>query len=556
MLDCYLTLVYLVYRIIKTLTMILTSSRLTLIATLFIVLCANVLFWSTFTPKLDLSSIKGWSTLIALALLMIWILATILLPLGFKYLLKPLIILFLFISAVVSYFQNEMGVVINEAMVQSLFETNTKEATEFLSIKYFIYLIILGAIPSYIIYKLPIKYYGFWRDWGYRLLTWLVLTAVTIIVVWFSYKDIALIFRENQDLRPKLNPYYAINSTIKYFYNTANAAPENPEIIAEDATLTTPQKAKKTVVLFVLGETARRDHFSLAGYERQTNPELSNIPDVVFFKDVWSCGTATAESLPCIYSHLGQTNFSVRKAWQYQNVLDVLKRTGITNYWRDNNTGCKGICKRINNEDADTLAKTYPNFCTDGECYDEILLQGLTDKIQQSTGDVLFVLHQKGSHGPAYYQRYPQAFARFTPECKDNAPQNCERETIINAYDNTILYTDYVLKQAIAYLKQHEAEFNSVLVYVSDHGESLGENGIYLHGLPYMIAPDAQKQVPMLLWFSQGYRSSFPSKMSCAQTKVNERLSHDNVFHTLLGLFEVKTNLYHPELDISTCSNH
>lgn len=533
----------------------LTSSHLIIFSTLFIVIVANLLFWNTLIPKLDLGSVKGWGALLAFAMLMIWILASILLLLGMRFLLKPLIIFLLITSAVVSYFQNEMGVVINEAMVQSLFETNTKEATEFLSLKYFLYLIGLGLVPAFIIYKLPVQYKPFWRDFGSRLLTWLGLTIITVLVLWLNYKDISLIARENHDLRPKLNPYYAISSTFKYFYNTAYAAPENPDPIAEDATAA-QAKNKKTVVLFVLGETARRDHFSLAGYERNTNPELSQYADLLFFKDVWSCGTATAESLPCIYSHLGQRDFSVRKSWQYQNVLDVLKRTGITNYWRDNNTGCKGICKRINNEDADVLAKTYPNFCVNGECYDEILLQGLTDKIQQNTGDVLFVLHQKGSHGPAYYQRYPQNFARFTPECKDNAPQNCPREDIVNAYDNTILYTDYVLKQAIEYLKQHESEFNSILFYVSDHGESLGENGIYLHGLPYMIAPDVQKQVPMLMWFSQGYRASYPTKMSCAQTRTAERLSHDNVFHTLLGLFDVKTNIYKPTLDVSTCNHN
>lgn len=530
-----------------------TSSRLILLVTIFIVISANLIFWNKLLPLLDLATLQGWSTLLGFFALLVWILASLLLLLGMKYLLKPILVLILLISAVVSYFQNEMGVIINEAMIQSLLETNTKEATEFLSLKYFIYLIGLGLIPAIIIIWLPIKTTGFWRDWLQRLGTWLILTLVTLIIVWFSYKDLALIGREQRDLRMNLNPYYTLSSTFRYFYNTAYGVPKVLTPIAEDAQLQSTHTRKKTVVLFVLGETARRDHFSLAGYERETNPELKQYTDLIFYQDVWSCGTATAESLPCIYSHLLQTNFSVRKAWQYQNITDVLKHTGISGYWRDNNTGCKGVCNRIHNESAEDLAKAYPQFCNKGECYDEILLQGLTEKIQAAPKDTFIVLHQKGSHGPAYYQRYPQAFARFTPECKDNAPQNCERSTIVNAYDNTILYTDYVLKQAIEYLKQHESEFNSVLFYVSDHGESLGENGIYLHGLPYMIAPDAQKQIPMLLWFSAGYKTQYPNKVQCAAAKTQQRLSHDNVFHTLLGLFSITTTAYQPELDLAAC---
>ncbi|WP_020560183.1 phosphoethanolamine transferase [Thiofilum flexile] len=531
----------------------LTSSRLILLVTLFIVITANLIFWNKLLPLTSLNTLQGSSTLLGFFALLIWILASLPLLLGMKYLLKPILILILIISAVVSYFQNEMGVIINESMIQSLLETNTKEATEFLSLKYFTYLIGLGLIPAALVIWVPLKATPFWRDWLSRLGTWLLLTIITAIIVWFSYKDLALIGREQRDLRMNLNPYYAINSTFRYFYNTAYGAPKVLTPIAADAQLINPNKSKKNVVLFILGETARRDHFSLAGYARETNPELAKYNDLIFYQDVWACGTATAESLPCIYSHLNHNDFSVREAWQFQNITDVLKRTGISGYWRDNNTGCKGVCSRINNEEADNLAKAYPQFCDKGECYDEILLQGLTEKINASPNDVFITLHQKGSHGPAYYQRYPQPFARFTPECKDNAPQNCERNTIINAYDNTILYTDYVLKQAIEYLKQHEDEFNSVLFYVSDHGESLGENGIYLHGLPYLIAPDAQKQVPMLLWFSKGYRDLYPNKVECAAAKTKQRLSHDYVFHTLLGLFDIKTTAYQANLDLVTC---
>jgi lipid A ethanolaminephosphotransferase len=161
---------------------------------------------------------------------------------------------------------------------------------------------------------------------------------------------------------------------------------------------------------------------------------------------------------------------------------------------------------------------------------------------------MFIILHQKGSHGPSYYKRSPKNFKLFLPECTKDNVQDCDQQSIINAYDNTIVYTDYVLAKLIDLLKVQQ--YSTAMLYVSDHGESLGENNIYLHGLPYAFAPRQQTHVPMIFWASDRFlleKSIEPAKL--AQTSSG-RFSHDNLFHSVLGLFHVTTEIYRPELDL------
>ena len=228
--------------------------------------------------------------------------------------------------------------------------------------------------------------------------------------------------------------------------------------------------------------------------------------------------------------------------------MDVLNNTqDVAILWRDNNSDSKGVALRVDYEDFQT-PKT--NSICDEECRDEGMLVGLEDYIEKNRGkNILIVLHQMGNHGPAYYKRYPKEFEKFTPVCKTNQLENCTQEEISNAYDNAILYTDYFLSKAINFLKKYSKTHEAGLLYVSDHGESLGENGIYLHGMPYAIAPKAQTHVPSLIWLDDGQMAHEYDINKIKQNKDKE-YSHDNLFDTLLGLFEVKTEVYKKELDI------
>jgi lipid A ethanolaminephosphotransferase len=215
--------------------------------------------------------------------------------------------------------------------------------------------------------------------------------------------------------------------------------------------------------------------------------------------------------------------------------------------WRDNNAGCKGACDRTGMED---LSSQAPSPLCPGECYDAVLLEGLPDMLRRAERDTVLVLHQKGSHGPAYHLRYPQPFEIFKPVCRTNQLESCAPREIVNAYDNSIAYTDHNLSATIDLLKTQSGAFDTALLYVSDHGESLGEGGIYLHGLPWSIAPDTQKRVPMLFWMSDGFRSRFHVDRTCLQKRARDALSHDNLFHSILGLLDVQTSAYRGDLDL------
>jgi lipid A ethanolaminephosphotransferase len=301
----------------------------------------------------------------------------------------------------------------------------------------------------------------------------------------------------------------------------------------------------------VVGETARAANFSLNGYSRLTNPELAQVPGLLNFGNMHSCGTATAVSLPCLFSGLGRAHYTQRSAQGQEGLLDVLRHAGIEVLWRDNNSGCKGVCDRVASEDVSVPLRGDP-LCNDEECFDEILLRGLRQRIHDSRKDMVIVLHQKGSHGPAYWKRYPASFNRFGPACETSDLAKCSQTSIVAAYDNTMLYTDHVLARAIALLELSGREdgVDTAMMYFSDHGESLGENNLYLHGAPYFIAPEEQRHVPFMLWLSEGFRHRFKLDQTCLNARTGQQFNHDYIFHSTLGMLNISTAVYNPGLDL------
>ena len=193
-------------------------------------------------------------------------------------------------------------------------------------------------------------------------------------------------------------------------------------------------------------------------------------------------------------------------------------------------------------------------FCRNYACKDEILLKDFVARANALAGNALIVLHQQGSHGPAYYHRYPAAFERYAPACQTEDLSLCPQSEIVNAYDNSIAYTSHILAETVRRLKELSDRYNVIMLYVSNHGESLGENGIYLHAAPYMIAPEEQTRIPMLIWLDPDNADALRIDRECLRKKTAGSWSHDNVFHTLLGLGGIKTSVYNPALDlISGC---
>lgn len=320
-------------------------------------------------------------------------------------------------------------------------------------------------------------------------------------------------------------------------------------VILDDAPrIVADTERKPRVIVLIVGETARAQNFSLYGYGRETNPLLSKNKEIITFGDVSSCGTATAVSLPCMFSYLTRKNFDVTDAQYTQNLLDIAKASGYDVFWKDNDDGCKKVCDRVGKIDA-KVGNKQP-YCFGSYCHDDILLDGLNSRLSAVTKDTVIVLHMMGSHGPTYYKRYPDEFKRFQPACDTANLQDCSREQIINTYDNTIVYTDYVVSSVIDVLKKH-GNLQSGMLYVSDHGESLGENNIYLHGLPYALAPEEQKKVPMVLWLSEAALQSLKLDRACLERyAASEKFSHDNYFHSVLRMLSIKTTAYDAGLDV------
>jgi lipid A ethanolaminephosphotransferase len=309
------------------------------------------------------------------------------------------------------------------------------------------------------------------------------------------------------------------------------------------------------VLVLVIGETARAANFFLLGYPRLTTPELARL-EVTAFRNVSSCGTSTEVSVPCLFSPFGRADYDDQRIRNSEGLLHVLARAGYAVKWLDNQSGCKGVCQGAGISFEKLGKADAPDLCHADACYDGILARRLAMELADVENDTVLVLHMLGNHGPAYFRRYPSAFRRFRPDCSAAELRDCTREEVVNAYDNAILYTDHVLGDVIHMLDAHANSLDGAMIYVSDHGESLGEGGLYLHGLPYAIAPRTQTHVPLIVWMSTGFERAERVNLSCLRGRVNDVLSHDNVFHSVLGLLDVHTSAYLPARDVfGQCRN-
>lgn len=420
---------------------------------------------------------------------------------------------------------------------------------ELLNVKLLLWMVVLGAAPVWLLSRVRILR----RPWHGHLLEKAialgVLLSASAVVVAPFFQSYAPLLRNHRELRLYLVPSNYLGAVQGYLKRRL-AVPDHLETVAADAIRAARAggAGRHALTVLVIGETARAANFGLDGYSRQTTPNLAADPGVINFRKVLSCGTSTAVSLPCMFLDVGRAGFSETLARRRENLLDVLKRAGLAVMWRDNNSGCKSLCDRVRFED---LAHArIADLCTQAECYDEILLHGLQKELDALDRDAVIVLHMKGSHGPAYHLRYPPSFERYTPACSTSELDRCGSEAIVNAYDNTLRYTDHVLAQTIGLLRRNAARFDGSLIYVSDHGESLGEHGLFLHGMPYAVAPSEQTHVPMVMWFSESAQQRYGFEAACLRRKENEPLTHDNLYHSVLGLLDVSTRVYVPQRDV------
>ncbi|MBU2112300.1 MAG: phosphoethanolamine--lipid A transferase [Gammaproteobacteria bacterium] len=461
---------------------------------------------------------------------------------------KPWLMLLLLISACSQYFMLNYGILIDKDMLVNALETDAAEVNSLLSFQMLPYLLFDWLLPAILIAIVPLSPQTR-LSLKHSMLRYglpLALTlSLAVLLIATQYQTYAGVFREYRQLKHQALPLSALSASLSLL-NIKAAVASTHSAFATDAVQQLPLAARPRLLIMVLGETVRADHLGINGYSRNTTPRLAK-RELVNFGAISACGTATAVSVPCLFSYLTQDNYDDSTAKHADNLLDVLQRSGVKVIWRNNNSGCKSMCDRVEQDTGFALNSVY--HCKDGECPDLALLEGLEQKIlhQDSAQSLFIVLHQQGNHGPEYYKRSLEQYKVFLPECRTNLLSDCEQQQIINAYDNAIVSTDILLDNGISLLERLSEKYDTGLLYVSDHGESLGENGVYLHGLPYWIAPQAQTKVPMLLWQSNSLNSSLKLDNSCLEMKKN--ISHDNLFHTILSLFSVTS------VDISKALN-
>ncbi|MDD5052262.1 MAG: phosphoethanolamine--lipid A transferase [Sulfuricurvum sp.] len=509
---------------------------------LFFVLFANGAF---FKHVLEVYPFVGGNIYFVLSLGIVLLCATVIVLtlLSWRYTLKPLLIIILLVSSMVAYFMDAYDVVIDTHMIQNLLETNIKESADLLSLKQVLYFLVLGVIPSIILFRIKIVSRTLKETIIDKAKSIAISLVIAVLMIFSFSKYYTSFFREHKPLRYYTNPAFYIYSLGSYVQKTFSHPYSGLISIGQDAKIVAENNEPRKLIILVVGEAVRWDHFSLNGYERETTPLLKK-EDVINYTQFTSCGTETAVSVPCMFSSFGREHYEKEQALHTENVLDIMKRAGVNILWRENNSDSKGVAQRV---EFQNYQSPKNNSICDEECRDEGMLVGLQGYIDSHPkGDILIVLHQMGNHGPAYYKRYPKQYEKYTPVCKTNQLEQCSKEEITNAYDNSILYTDTFLSKVIGLLKDNDKNYATGMFYLSDHGESLGEKGLYLHGFPYSIAPEAQKHIPAVMWFGKQFN------IDKAKIAENAKLpqTQDSVFHTLLGYSEVNTSVYKPELDL------
>lgn len=529
-----------------------------LILSIWFGVALNLSFYMKIIQLTPYQGIKAWLFLMATVIVVVSIYNLIFQLLQWKWNIRFFAVIFILLGGFSAYFVNSLGIGISADQIQNALQTDQHEVLDLLSWQFVLWSLGFVLLPLSLLGLVKIQTEALSKVFISKMFGALTSLVLAGLMLFTFYIDYAAIFREHRDLKGMISPQNVIASSISYYKKKAPR--QNLPLIkyGEDAHLILPvsDSKKPQLMVLVVGETARAESFALNGYTRATNPELSKL-DIINFSQVSSCGTATAVSVPCMFSGMPRQQYDEQLASHREGLLDIAQRAGYKVTWVDNNSGCKGVCNRIEQYEFNKSLKQ--KWCIEGECHDEILPEALqaylasipeTDKTPR-----LIVLHQAGSHGPAYFKRSTAAYQPFQPTCNTNAIQGCSAESLINSYDNSIVYTDHVLAELIQTLEGNQ-HYQSALWYLSDHGESTGEHGLYLHGSPYAIAPSQQTHIPMLMWFSESWKQQHPVQFACLANQKQQNLSQDNLFPTLLSLLNIKSAVIQPQHDMLQQCHH
>lgn len=522
------------------------SITLSIIVSIYMALIFNKTFWLRIFALLQ----NDYLTLASVIIATLCIIIILTITFSVKYFIKPFLIFLILVSCIASWFTDQFGVIIDRDMIANAVGTTISETKNYISLAFVWHLFLTAIIPSCLIIWVKIKHQKIFKKVIYNFAVIMIFLVILIGSILLSSRQLISTFRANGTSLSIINPIFPIVSSIKYVIVYKLRKPMVFKNVGLDAKINVKgvTSGRPRVLVIVAGETARAISFSLQGYSKETNPGLKR-DQVIYFSNTSSCGTATAQSIPCMFSPYTKSEFTVAKANSTSSLPDILAKVGINVEWWDNNTGSQGVANNIKN--VTFYGSNDPKFCIDGECHDGIMLDKLNAWLDGITSDSVLIIHQLGSHGPAYFKRYPKEFAHFQPDCRGLNFNDCSVDEIRNAYDNTILYTDFFLSTIINNLKDRANTIDGALFYMSDHGESLGEKGLFLHGMPYALAPTQQTHIPFVLWMAPPFEQAMNINENCLRKNAaTQSVSHDVLFPSVLTMMNIDTSVKDKNLDI------
>ncbi|WP_372012563.1 phosphoethanolamine transferase [Pseudoxanthomonas sp. 10H] len=520
----------------------LSTEALVACASLFFTVACNGLFWRS-----ALAVHPGSLRLAAsLFLLLAGVHALLLGLLAWRWNVRVLLTMLLPLSLAAAHYMGRYHLYLDADMLRNVLATDHKESGELVTPS-LLWPLAAAIVPVLATWRVRLVRHGAARALLRRGAFLLGALAMAGGGALLASQDVSSLLRGHREVRYLATPANILVGLPRALRGD-NPVRHAPKLaIGQDARkLPRAPGSRPRLLVIVVGETVRAANWGLNGYVRQTTPELERI-GVVNFPDMHACGTATEVSLPCMFSPWGRHDYDEARIRSHQSLLHVLEHAGIATLWRDNQSGCKGVCEGLA---VDRLGDaTDPALCANGRCLDEILLERLPERVRARPGDQVVVLHPLGNHGPSYFERYPASFRRYTPTCDTPDLGGCSRQQVVNSYDNAVLYADHVLARTIDTLGRMD-DYDTAMVYLSDHGESLGEKGLYLHGVPWAIAPEQQTRVPMAMWFSAGFAADRGLDLACLRERAARPADQDLLFSSVLGLMQVRTALYDPRRDL------
>lgn len=513
----------------------------------FLLATANGRFWTTLLQGRDLAAPATLGVIAAVGAMVLAIHFALPALVSTRRTVRPVATLLIVFAASASFYAQRYGTLIDPSMIRNVLATDTREAGELLSVDLVVHALLYGALPIAAVWWCQPRTRGWRRGLPIRVGALALALVVGVGALFAVFQDFASTMRNQKSLRYAITPANVVWS-LGSVGATAAAGGVAKREPPDPAARVAREGRRPTLLVVVVGETVRAANWPANGYARPTTPELAARTDVTHFTKATACGTSTEVSVPCMFSPHGRADYDESRIRLTDSALHVIARAGVQVLWRDNQAGCKGICSGLREENLSR--ETVPGLCEDDRCFDEILLHGLDAVVREAKGDLLVVLHQLGNHGPAYFRRYPQAFRRFVPTCDRNELRDCRREEIVNAYDNAILYTDRFLSRTIAFLEGQRERYDVAMTYVSDHGESVGERGLFLHGVPYAFAPREQIEVPMFWWMPEDSARGLRVDLGCLRERAGKPSGHDDLYHSLVGLLEIETPRYKPQHDV------